>query len=91
MEIKSVLAVIFIAVAIVGAIETVYQIYQLTVIDATIRGLKHPKLWGLLASNGNNSSGLLLYLIGRRNYPIHSIDHKQLVLMDKRKKLQVLD
>ena len=81
-----VLAVIFIAVAIVGAIETVYQIYQLTVIDATIRGLKHPKLWGLLASNGNNSSGLLLYLIGRRNYPIHSIDHKQLVLMDKRKK-----
>ena len=86
MEIKSVLAVIFIAVAIVGAIETVYQIYQLTVIDATIRGLKHPKLWGLLASNGNNSSGLLLYLIGRRNYPIHSIDHKQLVLMDKRKK-----
>ncbi|MFR8065108.1 MAG: hypothetical protein ACLU7C_12215, partial [Thomasclavelia spiroformis] len=74
MEIKSVLAVIFIAVAIVGAIETVYQIYQLTVIDATIRGLKHPKLWGLLASNGNNSSGLLLYLIGRRNYPIHSID-----------------
>lgn len=86
MEIKSILAVIFIAVAIVGAIETVYQIYQLTVIDATIRGLKHPKLWGLLASNGNNSSGLLLYLIGRRNYPIHSIDHKQLVLMDKRKK-----
>ena len=86
MEIKSVLAVIFIAVAIVGTIETVYQIYQLTVIDATIRGLKHPKLWGLLASNGNNSSGLLLYLIGRRNYPIHSIDHKQLVLMDKRKK-----
>ena len=86
MEIKSILAVIFIAVAIVGAIETVYQIYQLTVIDETIRGLKHPKLWGLLASNGNNSSGLLLYLIGRRNYPIHSIDHKQLVLMDKRKK-----
>lgn len=86
MEIKSILAVIFIAVAIVGAIETVYQIYQLTVIDAIIRGLKHPKLWGLLASNGNNSSGLLLYLIGRRNYPIHSIDHKQLVLMDKRKK-----
>ena len=86
MEIKSLLAVIFIAVAIVGTIETVYQIYQLTVIDATIRELKHPKLRGFLASNGNNSSGLLLYLIGRRNYPIHSIDHKQLVLMDKRKK-----
>ena len=76
MEVKSILAIICAAIALVGGIETVYQIYQLTVIDATIRGLKHPKLWGLLASNGNNSSGLLLYLIGRRNYPINSIDSK---------------
>ena len=81
MEVKSILAIICAAIALVGGIETVYQIYQLTVIDATIRGLKHPKLWGLLASNGNNSSGLLLYLIGRRNYPINSIDSNQ-----KRKK-----
>ncbi len=66
-----VLAVIFSAAAVVGAIETVYQVYQLTVIDAAARGLKHPKLWGLLAANGNNSSGLLLYLIGRRNYPVN--------------------
>lgn len=86
MEVKSILAIICVAIALVGGIETVYQIYQLTVIDATIRGLKHPKLWGLLASNGNNSSGLLLYLIGRRNYPIHSIDDKQVLLMNKRKK-----
>ena len=77
MEVKSILAIICAAIALVGGIETVYQIYQLTVIDATIRGLKHPKLWGLLASNGNNSSGLLLYLIGRRNYPINSIDSNQ--------------
>ena len=76
MEVKSILAIICAAIALVGGIETVYQIYRLTVIDATIRGLKHPKLWGLLASNGNNSSGLLLYLIGRRNYPINSIDSK---------------
>jgi len=54
MEVKSILAIICAAIALVGGIETVYQIYQLTVIDATIRGLKHPKLWGLLASNGNN-------------------------------------
>ena len=66
--------------------ETVYQIYQLTVMDAAARGLKHPKLWGLLAANGNNSSGLLLYLIGRRNYPMNSIDSRQLVVMEKRKK-----
>ena len=86
MELKNILVVLFIAVAVDGAIETVYQIYQLTVIDASIRGLKHPKLWGLLASNGNNSSGLLLYLIGRRNYPINSIDDKHKILMNQRKK-----
>ncbi len=50
------------------------------------RGLKHPKLWGMLAANGNNSSGLLLYLIGRRKYPRNAIDIKQLQLMDKKKK-----
>ena len=81
-----VLAVIFSAAAVVGAIETVYQVYQLTVIDAAARGLKHPKLWGLLAANGNNSSGLLLYLIGRRNYPVNSMDSRQVVVMEKRKK-----
>lgn len=52
MERNMVLAVIFSAAAVVGAIETVYQVYQLTVIDAAVRGLKHPKLWGLLAVNG---------------------------------------
>ena len=86
MEVKSILAIICVAVALVGGIETVYQIYQLIVIDATIRGLKHPKLWGILASNGNNSNGLLLYLIGRRNYPINSIDPKQQTKMIQRKK-----
>lgn len=85
MEVKSILAIICAAIALVGGIETVYQIYRLTVIDATIRGLKHPKLWGLLASNGNNSSGLLLYLIGR-NYPINSIDSNQKTKMIQRKK-----
>ena len=86
MERNMVLAVIFFAAAVVGAIETVYQVYQLTVIDAAARGLKHPKLWGLLAANGNNSSGLLLYLIGRRNYPVNSMDSRQVVVMEKRKK-----
>lgn len=52
MERNMVLAVIFSAAAVVGAIETVYQVYQLTVIDAAARGLKHPKLWGLLAVDG---------------------------------------
>lgn len=74
---SNVLFVICMAVALVGAIETTYQIYKLTVLDASSRGLKHPRLWGLLATNGNNSSGLLLYLLGRRKYPIKDIDDHQ--------------
>ena len=81
-----IITVIFAAILLVGAIETIYQIYKLTVIDATARGLKHPKLFGLLAANGNNSSGLLLYLIGRRNYPIRSLTSEQTTQMEQRKR-----
>ena len=86
MNLNIVLAVICGAVALVGAFCVVFQIYQMTVIDATARGLKHPKFWGAFAMNGNNSSGLLLYLIGRRNYPINSIDSNQKTKMIQRKK-----
>ena len=64
MNLSIVLAVICGAVALVGAFCVVFQIYQMTVIDATARGLKHPKFWGVFTMNGNNSSGLLMYLIG---------------------------
>lgn len=81
-----IITVIFAAILLVGAIETIYQIYKLTVIDAAARGLKHPKLLGLLATNANNSSGLLLYLIGRRNYPIQSLTSEQAAQMEQRKR-----
>ena len=71
---SNVLFAICMAVVIVGTIETTYQIYKLIILDASARGLKHPKLWGLLATSGNNSSGLLLYLMRRRQYPIKNID-----------------
>lgn len=83
---SNVLFVMCMAVTLVGAIETTYQIYKLTVLDASLRGLKHLRLWGLLATNGNNSSGLLLYLLGRRKYPIKDIDDHQKILINKRKK-----
>lgn len=51
MEWNIVLSVIFGAAAVVGGIETTYQLYKLTVMDATARGLKHPKLLGLLSAN----------------------------------------
>lgn len=37
------------AIALVGAICTAWQIYQMTVSDAKARGLKHPKFWGFWA------------------------------------------
>ena len=46
MNLSIVLAVICGAVALVGAFCVVFQIYQMTVIDATARGLKHPKFGG---------------------------------------------
>lgn len=78
--------VIFLAIALVGAFETVYQIYRMTVIDAIARGLKHPKLWGIFTMNGNNSSGLLMYLIGRRKYPIINMTDTDMENIEKRKK-----
>ena len=68
------------AIALVGAICTAWQIYQMTVSDAKARGLKHPKFWGFWAMNGNNSSGLILYLIGRRKYPFQNM-----IIEDKEK------
>ena len=74
------------AFALVGAVAVMYQIYRLTVLDADARGLKHPKFWGVIAMNGNNSGGLLMYLIGRRKYPIVNVSESRRLEMEKRKK-----
>lgn len=79
MNLNIVLAVICGAVALVGAFCVVFQIYQMTVIDATARGLKHPKFWGVFAMNGNN-------LIGRRKYPIINMSENNAKELEKRKK-----
>lgn len=81
-----ILAIVSGAVLVVGAFETIYQIYHITVIDATARGLKHPKLWGFFAMNGNNSSGLVLYLIGRRKYPLIELSVESQAEIERRKK-----
>lgn len=74
------------AAVIVGGFFSLYQLYRLVQVDAECRGLKHPKLWGAFAASGNNSSGLLLYLIGRRKYPVQSMTREQKELMEKRKR-----
>ena len=86
MEWKESIYMIFGAISLVGAAATAYQIYRLTLMDAKARGLKHPKLWGFLAMNGNHTSGLLLYLIGRRNYPLIDLSPDSQSEIERRKK-----
>ena len=74
------------AVLIVGGAFSIYQLFQLVKVDAICRGLKHPKLWGLLSISGNNQSGLLLYLIARRKYPIISMTNEQKILIESYKR-----
>ena len=93
MDLNIVLAVICGAAAFVGVSCVVFQIYQMTVIDATARGLKHPKFWGVFTMSGNNSSGLLMYLIGRRKYPIVNMSEsnsKELLMRKKSSGIGVL-
>ena len=87
MDLNIVLAVICGAVALVGAFCVVLQIYHMTVIDATARGLKHPKFWGVFTMSGNTSSNLLMYLIGRRKYPIVNMSESNSKELEKRKKI----
>jgi len=81
-----ILAIICAAVTLVGAAELTWQICHMVTADAKARGLAHPRFWGLFAMSGNNSSGLLLYLIGRRKYPILSMSDSAKQEMDRRKK-----
>ena len=76
--------IIFIFIVLLGAVCTAYQLFQMTKLDASCRGLKHPGLWGLFAIGGSNQGGLMLYLIGRRNYP-SSMTLVQQQIMDSRK------
>lgn len=74
------------AVAIVGTFNTAFQLYKIVWLDATTRGLKHPRFWGVFALNSNNSSGLLLYLINRRKYPVINITQENREEIKSRKK-----
>lgn len=79
--IKVILSLICVAAMTVGAGNFCWQIFKAVRIDAESRGMKYPKLWGLFSANGNNSSGLLLYFIIRRKYPViklSEVDKKKL-------------
>ena len=55
---KTILSIIGGAAIVVGAITTIVYIYKAVTIDASSRGLKHPKFWGIFATGGQNGSGL---------------------------------
>lgn len=57
---------------IVGGVFGVYQLFRLVKTDAKCRGL-NPTFWELVASGGNNQSGLIMYLIIRKKFPIISM------------------
>ena len=86
MRLNMVFAEICGAEALGGGFEAVFQVYHLTVIDATARGLKHPRFWGFFAMNGNHSGGLLMYLIGRKRYPVMNMSESSAKEMERRKK-----
>lgn len=81
-----VLAVVCGAVILAGAVNMMFQIYKMIKADAESRGLKYPRFWGFWAMNGNNSSGLVLYLIGRRKYPVIHMTEDIRLEIEKRKK-----
>lgn len=85
-EYKMVIVAMGAAMVIVSSFFCVYQLYGIVKTDAECRGLKHPKLWGFFAISGNGQSGLILYLLGRRKYPILHMTQEQELSMEKGKK-----
>ena len=63
----------------------VYQLFKLVELDASIRGMRHPKFWGLLTAGGQRGEGLLLYLL-TRNKAIYSMEIEEQEELEIRKK-----
>ena len=82
----SVLMVIGLAILLVGSICFAHRLYEIVQIDARARGFRHPKTWGLFSISSNNISGLLLYLIKRRKYPIIELSKEDAERIEKGKK-----
>ena len=63
----------------------VYQLFKLVELDASIRGMRHPKFWGLLTAGGQRGEGLLLYLL-TRDKAIYSMEIEEQEELENRKK-----
>ena len=69
----------------------VYQLFKLVELDAVVRGMKHPKSWGFLATGGRGGEGLILYLL-KRNKAIFSMtsEEKEELQMSKQRIIYLL-
>lgn len=84
----TVLMTILVAAVLLGAFTLMYQVYQLIILDAESRGMKHPKFWGIFSLGGNDGGGgIILYLIGRKKYPSHMTDDIKEVFNSRKKKV----
>lgn len=81
--------ILFIFIILLGAVNTVIQIFKITVLDAKSRGIKHPTFWGLLAASGQNAGGLLLYFLNRRKYPSSMSDPEKQEIASRKNKVGV--
>lgn len=81
--------IVLVFTAILGGATLYYQVYKMTELDATSRGLKYPKFWGFFSLSGNGCGGLLLYFIGRRKYPSYMSESDKQVMELRKKKAAV--
>ena len=58
----------------------VYQLFKLVELDAAVRGMKHPKFWGVLAAGGQRGEGLL-----NRNKAVFSMTEEEKEELQMRK------
>ncbi|EEY80139.1 MULTISPECIES: hypothetical protein [Streptococcus] len=63
----------------------VYQLFKLIELDASVRGMKHPKFWAFLTAGGQRGEGLILYLL-KRNKAIFSMTAEEKEEFESRKK-----
>ena len=61
----------------------VYQLFKLVELDAAVRGMKHPKFWGVLAAGSQRGEGLILYLLNR-NKAVFSMTEEELQMRKQR-------
>lgn len=83
----TVIAIVLVFMVLLGAFTCMYQLFNLVVLDAKSRGLKHPNFWGIFSLGGNNGSGgLILYLLGRNKFPSDMNENTKEILNSRKKR-----